>query len=245
MSHKLFELKEGAVFISDAHFSAKESKLLLLLKDIDSKKIEATQLILMGDIFDVLFGIISLTYRRNIEAIEIINNIAKEIPVVYLEGNHDFLIQKYFKNIDVIPIEKQPLHVKYKDQEILLAHGDFNAQLKYKIYTALIRSRIVLYILGAIDIVTSHSIIKQLDSYLSKKDNCRKIEKFEEIILKKIDKNSLLKYDMLIEGHYHQNRTFTYKNFKYINLAAFACNERYFVVKSNQESLELQEFQLH
>jgi UDP-2,3-diacylglucosamine hydrolase len=243
MSHKLFELKAGAIIIADAHYSTKRPKLLSFLKSILSGKTEATQLILMGDIFDILFGVISLTYRRNIEPIEIINKISKKIQVVYLEGNHDFAIKRFFPDIQVIPLEIQPLHVRYKNQDVLLAHGDFDSDIKYKIYTKIIRSRLTLSILGLIDILTSHGIIHWLDNYLSKKDDCREIENFESIVKSKIKKNSLLKYDVLIEGHYHQNKIYEYKNFKYINLAAFACNERYFVVKSKQELLQLQELQ--
>jgi len=244
MSHKLFELKAGAIIIADAHYSAWRRKLLKLLKSIHSKQIEATQLILMGDIFDILFGPIALTYQRNKEAVKIINEIAENIEVLYLEGNHDFVIKKYFPNIEVIPLNKQPLHVRYKNQDILLAHGDFGSEIKYRIYTSIIRSRAVLGILGVIDSLSSHSIINWLDRYLAKKDDCRQIEDFESIIKKKIEKNNFIGYDILIEGHYHQNRIYEYKNFKYINLAAFACNERYFVVKSEQESLELELFQL-
>ncbi len=243
MSHKLFELKAGALIIADAHYSSKRPQLLLFLHSILSGKTKATQLILLGDIFDILFGPISLTYRRNKELIELINLISKKIEVLYLEGNHDFAIKRFFPDIDVIPLKKQPLYVRYANQDVLLAHGDFDSDLKYKIYTGFIRSRLTLSILGVIDILTSHSIINWLDSYLLKKDDCRKIEDFEDIIKKKIDKNLLSKYDILIEGHYHQNKTFKYKTFNYINLAAFACNERYFVVKSNQELLQLEELQ--
>ena len=243
MSLKLFELKDGAIIIADAHYSVQRPKLLKLLKFVLFNKIEATQLILMGDIFDILFGPISLTYQRNKELVETINMIAKKIDVLYLEGNHDFSIKKYFPDIDVVPLNKQPLHVRYKKQNILLAHGDFASEIKYQIYTTLIRSRIVLSILGLIDSLSSHSIINWLDKYLSKKDDCREIKHFERIVENKIEKNNFDEYDMLIEGHFHQNKIYEYKNFKYINLAAFACNERYFVVKSEQELLELEEFQ--
>jgi UDP-2,3-diacylglucosamine hydrolase len=198
----------------------------------------------MGDIFDLLFGLIPITYRRNAQLIEIINTISKDIEILYLEGNHDFAIKRYFPQITVVPLSKQPLHVRFNDQDILLAHGDFASELKYRVYTALIRSTPVLAVLSAIDALTSHSIINKLDSYLSKKDDCYKIDNFEDIVKSRVKKSGVLKYDMLIEGHFHQNRSFEFENFRYINLGAFACNERYFIVKSSQEVLELEEFQL-
>ena len=40
--------------------------------------------------------------------------------------------------------------------------------------------------------------------------------------------------DYFVEGHFHQNKTIEIDDFIYINLGAFACNQRYFVVKSSQ-----------
>ncbi len=241
MSHNLFELKSGALFISDAHYSAHRPKLLHLLESILSGEIPASQLILMGDIFDLLFGGISLTYQRNSTVIDIINSISKKMQILYLEGNHDFNIKKYFPNIQIVPLSSQPLHVRYKNTNVLLAHGDFGSELKYRIYTSMIRSQFLLSFIGLIDLLTFHSIIHWLDGYLAKKNDCYKISDFEALVKKRIDENELLQYDVLVEGHFHQNRSFSFENFEYINLGAFACNERYFVVKSEHEALRLEE----
>ncbi len=241
MSPKLFELQSGALFVSDAHYSAQRPKLLELLKKILSGEILATQVILMGDICDLLFGGISLTYKRNRDLIELINAISKKMQVLYLEGNHDFLLKRYFPNIQIVPLQKQPLHVRYKNSDILLAHGDFGSELKYRIYTSMIRSRLLLSFLGFVDLVSFHSIIHWLDGYLTQKDDCKEIVDFEALIKRRLDENKLLKYDALIEGHFHQNRSFSFGNFHYTNLGAFACNERFFVVKSGHEALVLEE----
>ena len=88
MSHNL-KIKEGAFVIADAHYSHLRPKLLFLIKDIHSKKLEATQLILMGDIFDALFGDVEYTLNVNAQMIKLINEISEFIEVIYLEGNHD------------------------------------------------------------------------------------------------------------------------------------------------------------
>ncbi|MEA3523903.1 MAG: UDP-2,3-diacylglucosamine diphosphatase [Campylobacterota bacterium] len=244
MSLNLFELKQGALIIADAHYSAQRRKLLQCLQDILSGKIRASQLILMGDIFDLLFGSITLTYQRNHEAIKIINAIAQKMQVLYLEGNHDFTVKKYFPNIQVIAFEDQPLHVRFENRDILLAHGDFGADFKYRIYTNIIRSPLTLSLLNFIDKLSFHSIINWLDRYLAKKDDCYKIQEFETLVKQRLQKSDFSNYEALIEGHFHQNRSYNFDNFKYINLGAFACNERYFVVKLVQEALELEEFRL-
>ncbi len=244
MSPDLFELKAGALIIADAHYSAQHPKLLQLLHDILYENIKASQLILMGDIFDLLFGPIPLSYRRNREVINTINAIGKKMQVLYLEGNHDFAIKKYFPEVHIIPLQEQPLHVRFENRDILLAHGDFASNFKYRIYTRIIRSRVTLSLLGIIDYLSFHSIINWLDRYLAKKDDCYKIETFEALVKRRLQENDLFNYDGLIEGHFHQNHSYDFDNFNYINLAAFACNERYFIVKLVQEALELEEFRL-
>lgn len=47
--------------------------------------------------------------------------------------------------------------------------------------------------------------------------------------------------DIVIEGHFHQDKSFKIYGFDYINLASFACKQKYFIVQSSNEQLVLQE----
>lgn len=240
MSHS-FELKKGAFVISDAHYSSHHRpELKTLFEDISLGKLQPTQLILMGDIFDALFAPIPYTLHVNRDMIELLEEISKKIEVVYLEGNHDFCLEGIFENIKIFPLESQPVTCKYEDKRVLLSHGDLGEGILYKIYTSLIRSRFVLYILKYIDILGNHFILKKLDEYLSKKEDCNNFEAFQEYITARIGKRFTNRCDYFIEGHFHQNRSFQVDDFTYINLAAFACNQRYFIVQSSQEELLLE-----
>ncbi len=235
MSHNSFEIIEGAFVVSDAHYSHIRPDFLYFLKDIDSNKLQPTQLILMGDIFDTLFRQLPYTQQINREAINILNAISLKIEVFYLEGNHDFNLKKIFPKIIVYPLTVQPLSCRYKGKTILLAHGDFGTDLKYKIYTSIIRNPMVLTFLRVIDSMLGGYILKKLDIYLSKKDDCKEFRGFKEFIDKRL--NNKFDCDYFIEGHYHQNKIFNFENFIYINLGAFACNQRFFIVKSSQLEL--------
>ena len=239
MSHNPIEIKEGAFVISDAHYSHLRPELLDLIKAIHSKKLQPTQLILMGDIFDALFGSIEYTEQENREIIEYLHEISLFIETIYLEGNHDFNLQSIFSNIKIFTINQQPIECSYKDKKIYLAHGDFDGALGYKLYTSLIRNRVILYILNHINNLSNNYILKKLDTYLGIKDDCKEFDGFENYIDKRVGEE--YKCDYLIEGHFHQNRSFKLKNFRYINLAAFACNQRYFIVKSLQDKELLEE----
>jgi len=241
MSHRL-ELREGAYIISDAHYSPQRPQLLQLIKDIHSKKLKPSQLILMGDIFDALFGLIEYTYEDNREMIDLLEDIAKDIEVLYFEGNHDFYLKVVFKNIKIFPLAQQPQTLYYNnDKKVCMAHGDFDGKRGYKLYTALIRNPFILFVLKYIDIVLSHRIIKGIEAYLEKKDDCKKLSWFEDFIQNRFANR--FDCDYFIEGHFHQNQSIKLSRFTYINLAAFACNQRYFIVKSLQDKELLEEHQ--
>ena len=68
-------IEEGAVFIADSHFNQKNKELLILLKRIENKEIQASQIFLMGDMIDFISGESKYFVRQNIEVIELINKL--------------------------------------------------------------------------------------------------------------------------------------------------------------------------
>ncbi|HEX5330553.1 UDP-2,3-diacylglucosamine hydrolase [Sulfuricurvum sp.] len=227
-------LKSGAILIADAHCAPWRTHFLEFLHALDSGEIVTPQLILMGDVFDMLYGPITRTYRYNTEGIELINRLSSKLEIIYLEGNHDFLLEKVFPNIHVFTRQQQPLVLEYEGKKVALSHGDSAMGMGYEIYTALIRSPLVLGILRAIDTIGGGFIVSWLERQMKRKSHCRTIEHFESLIEKRLNRLSLDSIDILIEGHFHQNCAFDFPRFHYINVGAFACNERYFTVQSMQ-----------
>jgi len=242
---KNLEIKEGAFFVADAHYNKKDNPSFLeFLKQIEEKKLKPTQLFLLGDIFDALFGNVPYTAKDNQDVIDVIIKLSKEIDIFYLEGNHDFYLKKFFpSNIKIFPIKTHPVTFTCKDKKICLAHGDFDSPVGYMIYTALIRNPFILFFLNIYDNLTNHSVLRFVDKHISKKEECKELKWFKEF-----SKNRLKKFkncDIYIDGHFHQNKNYTYQHIKYINLGAFACNQRYFVVKFNKNEIILEEKRLH
>ncbi|MBV5320722.1 MAG: UDP-2,3-diacylglucosamine hydrolase [Sulfuricurvum sp.] len=227
-------LKTGAILIADAHCAPWRTSFIDFLHALESGEIVAPQLILMGDVFDMLYGPIRRTYGYNTEGIESLNRLSATIEIIYLEGNHDFLLEDIFPHLHVVRRENQPVILDYEGKQVALSHGDSTMGIGYEIYTALIRSPLVLGFLRVIDSVGKGFIVSWLEQQMKRKSHCRTIEHFEGLIEKRLTSFEGKKIDILIEGHFHQNCSFDFPQFHYINIGAFACNERYFTVQSIQ-----------
>ena len=239
MSHNPIIIKEGAYIISDAHYSHSRPELFNFIKQIHSKQLQPTQLLLFGDIFDALFGSISQTLENNQEMVDMLNDISQDIDLMYLEGNHDFNLKKVFPDSKVFTIAQQPVECLYDDKKVYIAHGDFGEDIGYKIYTGIIRNKFLLPIFNLVNNLFGNFILKNLDEYLSKKEDCNEFIGFREYISKRLENKYHCSY--FIEGHFHQNKIINFDNYIYINLAAFACNQRYFIVESSKDKKFLRE----
>jgi UDP-2,3-diacylglucosamine hydrolase len=240
MSHNI-TLQEGAILIADAHYSNKYPQFYSFLRAVESGQIKTGQLVLMGDMFELLFGVIKQTHKDNTKEIDLLNRLSKKIEIIYFEGNHDFGLQKIFPDILIFPLKKQPQLAVYKDQRVQLSHGDTKTPIGYQVYTKLIRNPFVLGCIGLLDKLCLNCVIKWLKCRGEEKDPCYKIERFEDIIHKRLKYLENETLDIVIEGHFHQNTNFKLYGFDYINLASFACNQKYFIVQSKDKQFFLQE----
>lgn len=242
MYHKSapFKVKNGAIIVSDVHFnSEKRGAFFFFLEDINNSKINTKQLILLGDIFDLLFAPIDTLVQRDKKIIDLLNCLAKKIEVIYFEGNHDFCLDSIFENIRIIPLQEQPLETTANKQTIFLAHGDYGLDVGYKIYTTIIRNSMVLKFLNFLNKLGSNFIVNSLDRHLDKKDHCHKFDNFEAYIKRRIGLLHIKKESLFIEGHHHQGKSVDVAQIKYSNLEAFACNQRFYSVQFCDEKVTL------
>ena len=204
-------LKKGAIFIADVHYPNHNKTLFKLLKKIELGDIKTPQLILMGDIFDLLIGESSYLKSRFKKEIEYLNKLSKKIEIIYIEGNHDFNLKSIFPDIKTISINSQPLITKYQNLTIALSHGDkYEMPLSYRVFTKFIRNRAILKILP-------EQIAKNKLKNMQNKKICKELKDFNTLA-KKIVKN--FNADLIVEGHYHQGKIVD----NYISLPSFACS---------------------
>lgn len=240
------QIKSGAIFISDAHYSLERRELLLLLKCVVSKKIKTEQIFFMGDIFDLLIPPVSYTVDNNLELIRLIQQLCKSYEVYYFEGNHDFLISDIFPDAKCFALQSQPAKFSIDSKQALLMHGDVFGGFWYKIYCLIIRNSTFLEILkvALFDFLTP-KFIKFVISKLNKKSICREMAGFEAFTKTRIAKlESMIKPDYIIDGHFHQGRILKFDKTIYVNVDSFACNKSFFQVEFTNSEIKFSKREL-
>lgn len=100
-------------------------------------------IIFLGDIFDLVIGNHDEYIKKyNYFFKKLEEYKSKNIKVYYIEGNHDFHLDKLMDKYNV-SVHTQPIKLTWKEKEILFCHGDEIeiGNLSYKIYKAFIRSK--------------------------------------------------------------------------------------------------------
>ncbi|WP_257936234.1 UDP-2,3-diacylglucosamine hydrolase [Campylobacter lari] len=226
-------IKENAIFIADAHENENRHGFWEFLQALKDKKIQTPQLFLMGDIFDLLIYEVKATHGFAKAYIDLLEELADEIEIIYLEGNHDFNLAKFFKKVKVFSIKQQPLLCEFQDKTLVkLAHGDIFLKPFLQFCLKSLRNHYLLFFLNFLNIINKEKITQKILKNQNKKQLIRKIPHFSTLIKERLKHYNI---GFIIEGHYHQDVFLEYENIKYLNLATFAYKESFFVVKYEPE----------
>lgn len=221
-------INDGAIFVADSHYNEKNQEFLIFLEKLKSKKIKTEQLFLMGDMFDFISSESSYFVKRNQKLIDIINELAKQIKIIYLEGNHDYNMKPLFKDVLVVKREDQAIFMKYQNKKLALSHGDNFTPNLYNIYCKIIRNHRLLKFLNSIDY--NNFISKNIYYSLMKKNICHNFTAFEELAKKRVEN---FEADIIIEGHFHQGKEYDFGTKRYVNVPSLCCSSEYMVLKEN------------
>lgn len=223
-------IQDDSIFIADAHYSEVHKEFENFLVKVLNKEIKSSQIFLMGDMIDFISGESSYFIKKNEKIIHLLNEISKETQLIYLEGNHDYNLKIIFPLIKVYKREEQPIQAKIGDKNVKLSHGDIFVNDKfYDIYCKIIRNSQLLKFLNLLDI--NHFISKKIYYGLLHKNICTKIENFEDIARRKVQSYNT---DIIIEGHYHQDKIYIFDEKMYINVPSLACSKSYLRLKNKK-----------
>ncbi len=218
-------IKENAVFIADSHYPHHGDAFLKLLQKLECEEIKTSQLFLMGDNFDLLFGYNDYIKTFSSEAIELLQKLSQKIEIYYFEGNHDFCLKKLFPDINVYSRDEQPVIFRLGETEVSISHGDkYETGFGYDLYCKMLRNKTTLTLLKPF----GKAIIDDRMKKLSQKNICHAFNGFEARV------EEILKHykdvDLVIEGHFHQAKVID----KYISLPSLACQGEIAVVKDGK-----------
>ena len=221
----MIQIQESAIFIADSHYPHHDSPLLDTLKKIEVNSIQTTQLFLIGDNFDFLFGYNDYVQTFVKDAIDIIKRLSDTIDIYYFEGNHDFCLQPIFPKIKIYNRQIQPIIFGLNGQRVAISHGDkYATSLIYDIYSTIFRTRFIITILRPWE----RYIIDYMMNRLSQKNICHNFDKFEQRVEK------ILKHyedvDLVIEGHFHQGKILG----KYISLPSQICQDQIGIIENGK-----------
>lgn len=218
-------IKENAIFIADSHYPHHGDAFLKTLQQLESGEIQTSQLFLMGDNFDLLFGYNTYIQSFAIEAIELLQKLSLTMEIHYFEGNHDFCLEALFPDMQVYSREKQPQMFLLRDKKIAISHGDkYVTGFGYNLYCTLLRSKTTLTLLKPFE----KMIIDDRMKKLSQKHICHTFHGFEKRVEAILE--NYTEADMVIEGHFHQSKVIG----KYISLPSQACQNMVAVVVEGQ-----------
>ena len=218
-------IQENAIFIADSHYPHHGDAFLKILQKLESAEIQTSQLFLMGDNFDLLFGHNTYIQSFATEVITLLQKLSLTIEIHYFEGNHDFCLQKLFPNIKVYSREMQPIAFSLGEKKVAISHGDkYVTGLGYDLYCKLLRNKVTLNLLRPFQ----KYIINDRMKKLSKKNICHTFHGFEQRVAAILEHYP--EADLVIEGHFHQSKVFG----KYISLPSQACQNMVGIVEEGK-----------
>ncbi len=226
-----YDIKNGSIFIADAHENDDRDYFWQFLLLVEKGQIKPASLFLMGDMFDLLVGEVKLTHKFAQKYIEKLEMLALKFPIFYFEGNHDFNLSSFFKNVKVFSFNDQPQVFKSPAGDILLLHGDRYENFLYRFYTYFIRNSTVCKGINILNNALKGFLHVKILKNQKSKNICKKIDGFKDMVFSKLKFYPTINIKAILEGHYHQNKKFSYNDLVYYNFSSFACDQSYFVVQ--------------
>ena len=221
----MIEIQANALFIADSHYPHHGDAFLDLLQKLESEEIKTSQLFLMGDNFDLLFGYNDYIQTFSPEAIALLQKLSEKLEIHYFEGNHDFCLNELFPNIKVYSREQQPQMFKLGEKKVAISHGDkYVTGFGYDLYCKTLRNKIALTLLKPFE----KAIINYRMKKLSQKHICHDFYDFEKRVEAILE--NYTEADMVMEGHFHQSRIIG----KYISLPSQACQGKVAVIEEGE-----------
>lgn len=235
-------------FLGDNHIKEKDDEASSLFISFLKTLQPGDKLFLMGDLFDLLLDCDDVSYSYYEDVFKALEEAAQNnIELVFLEGNHDFMLGKYFKEKLKATVYKDFLGLDVDNKKIFLTHGDLSDDsIRYRFWRLVARSFIIKFlkiILGnKLSFKIGRSFSKSSRTYNNERADA--IEKLQIVWAKTLIAED---FDVVIMGHTHRsafcelksmNKEGSEKQGLYINTGSFTSEKTYALLKEGQITLE-------
>jgi UDP-2,3-diacylglucosamine hydrolase len=234
-------VKDSYLFISDIHLGLQSrdieiKKERLLVDFLEFAKNEATELFIVGDLFDYWFEYKRVYQKGFFRTLTALQNITEAgIKLHYFIGTHDFMHGDFFeKEIGAIMYD-DPIVRELNGKKFFIGHGDglVKNDTGYNILKKIMRNKtlqtLYSWIHPDIGVAIASGTSKSSREYTSKKDY-GEIDGLFEAARNKIDAG----FDYVIFGHLHNRQFEHYKNGLYVNLGSWLDAPCYGVFKETK-----------
>ena len=230
-------------FFSDIHIeNSSDWKFDKFVKVLDNISEDAENVILLGDIFDFWVG----HNKYFVEKFNpIINQFSKMvnrgIKFYYVEGNHDFNLQKFFHEKLGFKVLADELNLTLYGKKIRVEHGDLmDSSVFYLAWRRFVRSCLIKFVMVSLPA----KCVDMIGCYLSKRSksknpvvNRKKLDiKINNFAKKRLKLDA---FDVFIFGHIHLMKDFILPgtNLRVINIGSWNGGSKY--LKMNLDSIDI------
>jgi UDP-2,3-diacylglucosamine hydrolase len=126
----ILSLRNKIYFVSDVHLGApalvnNKEREMLFVSWLEAIGHDATEIFLMGDIFDFWFEYKKVVPRGFTRVLgKIAEFTDRGIPVHFFTGNHDIWVFDYLPSETGVVLHKEPFRIVFSGKKFYLAHGD-------------------------------------------------------------------------------------------------------------------------
>jgi len=232
-------------FISDAHLGLgtheeerlKEDRLISFL---DFIKNDASQLFILGDLFDAWIEYRTVIPKGFHRILAKLHELKQHGTIIhFLVGNHDCWIRDYFHDEIGMITYREAFSITINEKKIFIHHGDglANNDTGYKILKKIIRYRFAIWLFSWVhpDIGLK---LAQSSSKTSRQYTAQKHFGEEDGMKRFARENIENGFDIVIMGHRHQPSFIEMGNGVYVNLGDWITHNTYAELDGGQIKLK-------
>ena len=228
-------VRQKTYFFSDAHLGLGSNeedrqKELRLIRFLNFVQHDASQIYIVGDLFDYWFEYRSVVPKKYFRLFAKLAELSEQnIRLIFIVGNHDFWVKNYFRDELGMEIHVNPVEAEISGKRFFIHHGDglLKDDLGYKILKKILRAKTNIFLFSLVhpDIA---GWLARWSSHTSRQyTSNRSYEStgMVEFATRKIKEG----FDVVIMGHNHVPSYQKIENGVYVNLGDWIFENTYAV----------------